>query len=566
MKANFDFRIVKVLLVSCCMVCLQLGHSQAQNSPFVLSQKVGELEVQIDYRIEAITVIQLLADYPFVTAYKTPFREKVLKHFASLKSHPAVNYMKENWNKGVAYEKPIFMVLLLGNDLKPAFDLPANVNRIVGGQKAYESFAEKFADFYRSKEFESFLKNNHDFYKQLLLDVVPAIESCGALGPLTAYYGYAKPGFRIVISPLQIGGGYGPSIQTAADTFMTYNVMGPRDWSPEKGFNFGNQRSFKYLIWHEFSHSYLNPMVDQNWEAFSTYNELFKPISKEMTNMSYGSWNICLYEHLVRTATICLVSNELSKEEGAELIKDEISRGFIYIPGLMDAFQHYEGRRESFSRIDSLVPIILTVLDQYKEGSRIAQKNQEIQYIQSVRGDEDRFLETGYPNINYIASCIRKEGGYLILPTDEKDPKIQAKIHQNAKAFWTKVAKMEVLTDDEALSKGNLDKHVVALGTPQGNLWIKNNLKQLPIGLNENQIQAASKHVGENQRLIVGAPILPDHNKYMLIYTAQQVEAIIGIQGVPHGGECYTIAKDQEVQESGFFWIEGEKLIVKEKK
>ena len=57
-----------------------------------------------------------------------------------------------------------------------------------------------------------------------------------------------------------------------------------------------------YMIFHEFSHSYVNPLVDEYFDMIKGRAELFEPIKTKMTMLAYPDWWIAVVEHFVRAS------------------------------------------------------------------------------------------------------------------------------------------------------------------------------------------------------------------------------------------------------------------------
>ena len=349
---------IGIFLAAACDLKDSEGASKKDRS-FGPSIEMGGVTVGVDYRIEALAIGQLLADYQILTSLESEYKKEILTRFSGLKDHPLVDYIRINTQKGVAFEKPVYMVLLLGDDLVPAFELPDYVNKIVGGHDKYIEFSRLFAEFYKSTEFQQFATDKEDYFVQLVSNEADKIRELGTTGQIAEYYGYRKNAFKILISPLLHNGGYGPAIQEADSIFVTYNVMGPRSIDEEENFFFGDEEYYRLIMWHEFSHSYLNKIIDNNFGELSRFSSMFYPIQDQMEKLAYGSWKICMYEHLVRAATIRLTDLYVSSDEAVQMMDKEIERGFIYLPKFVGALEEYESNRDKYPVIDSIYPVLL---------------------------------------------------------------------------------------------------------------------------------------------------------------------------------------------------------------
>ncbi len=104
-----------------------------------------------------------------------------------------------------------------------------------------------------------------------------------------------------------------------------------------------------------------------------------------------------------------------------------------------------------------------------------------------------------------------------------------------------------IITDAEALERDLSGNSIIVFGTPTGNLWLAKHLTELPIQITPTQILADDAHSGTNLRLITAWPNPTNPERGVLIYTAQQPEDVVDINGVFHGPTDYVVARGTEV-------------------
>jgi hypothetical protein len=108
----------------------------------------------------------------------------------------------------------------------------------------------------------------------------------------------------------------------------------------------------------------MNPLVDANLKQFDRSNALFKPLQEVMQKQTYGSWDVCVKEHLVRAATVRFTFRELGEEAGQAALKEEVSRSFIYVPALVNQLKVYEAQRDKYPTITDFAPQLIAVFDE----------------------------------------------------------------------------------------------------------------------------------------------------------------------------------------------------------
>ena len=114
-------------------------------------------------------------------------------------------------------------------------------------------------------------------------------------------------------------------------------------------------------IVHEFCHSYINPLVDKNYEKLSTASEnMYRNCQPE----DYTSNRIMLYEYLVRASTIRYLSANNYLKAKSQIWKDK-KRGFPAIEGLVELLEVYETNRDKYVTMSDFMPLVIDYFDTY---------------------------------------------------------------------------------------------------------------------------------------------------------------------------------------------------------
>jgi len=118
---------------------------------------------------------------------------------------------------------------------------------------------------------------------------------------------------------------------------------------------------FQELILHEFSHSFCNPLIDQNYTALSKDSCLLQPILHEQEEQGYGTWKACLYEHWTRANEIILNRIIYGKETADSLLKKMTEEDkWIYLPGLVDLLDNeYLSNRNKYKTLKPFMPKVI---------------------------------------------------------------------------------------------------------------------------------------------------------------------------------------------------------------
>ncbi len=118
-------------------------------------------------------------------------------------------------------------------------------------------------------------------------------------------------------------------------------------------------------IVHEFSHSYVNPVVSRHNAAFARpMTAIFAWAGAEMRRHAYGSWEIVLDESLVRAAVIRYLARHEGPTAAERQVRNEIERGFVWMDGLARLMAEYEAERDRYPTFESYLPRVATWFDQ----------------------------------------------------------------------------------------------------------------------------------------------------------------------------------------------------------
>ncbi|MCJ7459755.1 MAG: DUF4932 domain-containing protein [candidate division Zixibacteria bacterium] len=526
-------------------------------------ESARSLNITVDPRIELLAVVQFLSGYGertgLITRYDFPYKADVSEYFSACKNHPAVKLFEEMSVSGFSFDAPPDAMLHLSDPPELTLQVPytRNLKRRAGGQERLEKFIQELRDFAQKTNFTSFFEAHKGTYSKLVSDTYGKMQGVDFIATLENYYGMKQLRYNIILAPLFHPGGFGPRIdreggsnpifnfikslqylifnQWSGKSYEIYNICGPT--GVENGIpSFGTQEGFRQLAWHEFGHSFVNPLSEslKNRIKISEYSSLFMPIREKMEKEGYSNWETCVNEHIVRAITARLTFIHFGKQAGEDELRDQKSRGFVYIDPLCKKLEEYEIRRDKYPAFADFFQELLKVFEEITK-----------------KGADKEFYSFDFVGpINAVISD--KESIVLILPTQESDKAVQDEIHKYVMKIYERFFKgCLVLTDAEALSRDLSKNSLIIYGTARGNLWLAQHLNEFPLRIEPDKIVTDSVYYGTDLRFITAWPNPQNPQKGMVIYTAQKAEDIVGINGVFHGGTDYVIAKGTEILKQG---------------
>jgi hypothetical protein len=509
------------------------------------------LNITIDPRIELLAVVQSLSDYgekfSLLTSLDYDYKKDLLNTFQPYAEHEAVRLFQEMSHSGFTFDAPPSVMLHLSSppELEVEQPLTDYLIRRGGGEEKLMRFIEHLRDFAEQTRFMTFYRKHKEFYEETIQSVNDNFKDIDFIGVLEGYYGLRQHSYNIILAPM-FNGNYGPRISLEDGTFDIFNIVSPRQIK-DGILHFGSKANFEHLAWHEFSHSFVNPLGDQHRKELLKYVSLFKPIQSKMSANAYGNWITTVNEHVVRAVTTRLNYLHKGKEGGDRALAGEKTYGFAYVEALCKKLELYEADREKYPTFSSFYPQLVETFKELSERDL----------------GPDFYLIPFNGTINAVS--VNKDDVILVVPTNERDKGEQENIHEYVRKLKDMFYKDNPLIADKEALKRDLSKHAVVIyGTTGGNLLLAKYIKELPFSIEQDKVVADKVYEGENLRFITAWPNPDNTKRGILIYTAQKAEDIPGINSVFHGPTDYVIAQELKILHSGDYEKSGKTWIFKE--
>lgn len=189
-----------------------------------------------------------------------------------------------------------------------------------------------------------------EFYNDFIINEIklPNID----VKDIINFYGYKKKSYNYLPSVL-VNGGF--SVTDSEDN--VYAIRGFQYDEEEKEW----LNDFDYLIenlFHEISHSYINPLIDKYFERFDNIGN----ITNSTLNNSYQREKTIICEYLVRTNATILASKYTNNLNATEWIKEH---GFPYLQEIIDYTLNNRLEYKTYEEflVNSLIPYINELID-----------------------------------------------------------------------------------------------------------------------------------------------------------------------------------------------------------
>ncbi|MEN2280597.1 DUF4932 domain-containing protein [Algoriphagus sp. SE2] len=271
--------------------------------------------------------------------------------------------------------------------------------------KLIQSIFEQVNQFSKLSHFDELWDNleaARSATSSLLDERKPSME---LITELERFYGQSYAAYEIVPS-LTLWSGSGFGIRSQEENKATF-VLGPL----VKNYDFTSE-VFSSLTIHEFGHSFVNHIVEENSDIISKTSELFEEIESSMRQQGYTNWPTCVLEHFVRAGEVIipeLMGDHTTSQSNLQY--HTIEKDFIYLEYLIDRLKEY--------RLNQGLLYSEAVSNTMKDFQiKLQPENDQVETIQGVvqRKESNEpipFAHIGVPGKN-LGTISRPDGSFEI--------------------------------------------------------------------------------------------------------------------------------------------------------
>jgi len=549
---NIVRKIVTVAWIGLLMVGL-IGSAAAQKVSET-EEAIGEVKkpfqkrvsITVDSRIELLAVVQHFTSWAQKghIKSKTTYKDDIDHYFGEFKDHPVVTYVENLIDANFAYDAPV-QFMLHHDDPPELFQKTPYSDYLIkraDGEENLIEFADKLKDFARRTDFMRFYQAHKPLYDTLIAEVDSLFEGKNYVQALEDFYGESRNSYNLILSPL-FSGNYGIPVKTEEE-YDLYSVIGPCSLKGKRT-TFACFNYLESMILHEWSHPFVNPLVDQHYELFEKSIALFEPIKRMMQRQAYPNWRVTLYEHLVRACGEIHLRAKLHRDfKKKKALEYQEGKGFWYVSFIDSILDVYETRREQYPTFSQFVPVIANRLSQI-----------------SVEDLPDRITTFKGPldAIFNRTDCI-----HLVYPTaiDEESINKVKKDLENFAGFLSMARiKPILISDKEALEIDWQDKVCFIYGNSRDNLFLDQLKIGIPLTFRDNAIEFGGKrYEGEGIFLISCMPNPFNMKLPFTLCVANKPEDLIGadsrIRSPSEWYVDYILYRDDKKLDTGLYYKE----------
>ena len=330
-----------------------------------VERAVGKLNISIDPRVEILVTIQLLSNYPLPNR-NFPHNQDILKYFEPFSSHEAVTLTDSlRRTHGFSYDAPVAYMMYLTQlpELEQLFAYSDYLLGRSGRGDNLERYRKSIKQFAEISNFEAFWNSKIPFYKQILVVTIADMGVIDLVKTMEDYFNETRETYNVIIAPAFGGNGHGyASNIPATEGNIVYAFISTSNMKDNIPYLKGN--NLLGIVWHEFGHSFVNPLTDKYIDRVMASDMLFVPIKEKMSRQAYPQWIHCVNEHIIRAIEIRLAELHVGVKQAKKQLSNEKRKGFIYIEPLVEKLKYFENQRdESCITFSEFYPELLNTLD-----------------------------------------------------------------------------------------------------------------------------------------------------------------------------------------------------------
>ena len=362
-----------------------------------------KIEVKVDPGIELFSTIFRLAGLPEYHQNELPeYINDIELYFNSFKYHPVVKFARQlDTTVGMGYNAPMELAVQIGDiewlQMRETQYPIQEYHDVRWDQASIDKFLKLAHDFAQESHFMDFFKNHRPLYEFTENKLKKLMKEKDVWEWLQFFFGPTSNTQFFVLIGMQNGANnYACQVFLFNGKHEVYSIPGVWMKSAQNKPAF-NQYTINRIV-HEFSHSFINPLVLNSADEMENAGKtIYMYVKDDMEREKYRFWTTMLYESIVRACEIRFNNVQADSTMMNQLIEEEIRYGFLWMRKLVCLLEKYENQRNKYPTLESFFPEIITFFNNY--ASNIVA---EIDELRAAERKKWAFIETNAPKILFM--------------------------------------------------------------------------------------------------------------------------------------------------------------------
>ncbi|MDZ4992539.1 DUF4932 domain-containing protein [Clostridium perfringens] len=335
-----------------------------------------EVKVEVNKNLELMNIILLTSRYgeilsemfgfnvDFVDYSNEKYIRDIKDYFGKYSDHDIYKKLEKMIQEGFFLGRPMVFALALDNEKESEFkyELSDFNIKMSGGKGSLEEFKVLFNSFKEVTKFDEFFQRVEDYYKDDLEYFNGILEKCHFISDLEEFSGKKNTNYNFVMSNLSKCN-FGLDLRRGEEKYINV-VFNLGIWLGDTIF-VDNDYDICNMIFHELSHTVVNPLTEKNLELVNEYKGVYKELKKYKSEFSgYGDWEECVNEHIVRSLAIHLSRKYFDDDFTNKRIECDYNLGYRYIKDMVNKLEEYEKNKSIYKFIDEFYPELIKVFSE----------------------------------------------------------------------------------------------------------------------------------------------------------------------------------------------------------
>lgn len=273
------------------------------------------------------------------------------EYFNDYKNHPAVQYSDQIFRE--MWYFPFHFIAFYYSEFPEAErirEFPVEYEIDENMKVMMDNYIAQVKEFYLDSDFEQFWRKHEDDFASILNEVQKHFPVRDLPARMEAFYGSQVKRYDLVPCPFMTSSATHIEVEDNGQ-WTFYHMAGPGLFSDP----FLNA----YTAFHEFSHSFIEPISREYSNQIDRLDYLYKPLQEGFNRMGYRDWDRAFNEHMVTAGQLQLTGKVFGEERKTLLLQREKDRGFQLIDRFDRLFQDYHQNRDRYKNLHDYYPVLL---------------------------------------------------------------------------------------------------------------------------------------------------------------------------------------------------------------
>lgn len=491
------------------------------------------IEVKADPRLELVSTVFRLARHPeYRRAPDSAYLRRVDEHFEAFREHAVVQLATAfRVQAGISFDAPQSLAVHLSRDAKLDLLVPLDPWPSALDERwrkvDVDVFLRELRDFAEKSKFFEFFASERDFYAKLEDAYRKGIETDDPVAWFDEFFG-SRPDSTFTLVPAALNGpnSYGPRLVDRDGKESYYQIVGVSGFDAAGAPAIGTE--FVPVVIHEIAHSYCNPLIDGHLVDLESAGErLFRGAERAMRSQHYGDGRTVLRESLVRACVVLYALARDGEEGAARALADEESRSFFWTADLVAAIRKARERsgRATDSSTRSIREIMPAVVAAFRSA---AAKKEWSPAMLPFRGP----VNAAFSRTPIVVVAPDRTSKIFSAYLDQLEQQIFKKLG----ATRTAAGKMS-----RATAAGST---LILYGTFKDHPLLGKVAREAGWSFEKDKLELGARTFeDENLVLIACWPSPFAKNRAAVVYAANDLDTLAGVNGIFHGSTDWLVAR-----------------------